>query len=79
LSAIQTNESRNRRINDRFENIHEGKKLLRTSEYETHTFTSVMMLHKKTGQSVMVSGEGLLAHDLQTEAYMLLCRKVLGE
>jgi len=77
FTSIQTNESRNTRINERFESLHEGKKLLKPSEYETHTFTSVMMVHKKSGQSVMVSGEGLAAFNLQTEAYMLLCKKVL--
>jgi hypothetical protein len=79
LESIQTTESRNRRATDSYANAPDNKKMLRPSEYETHTFTSVMVVHKKSGQSVMVSGDGLLAHDLQTEAYVLLCKKVMGE
>jgi hypothetical protein len=79
LSSVQTTPARNARVSAHYESVREGKKTLKTGEYAIHTFTSVMAVHKKTGIATMVSAEGLAAFDLQTEAYVELCKKVLGE
>jgi len=79
LTAVQTNERQNANANAAYDATFSRKKLLASGEYETHTFTSVMLIHKKSRESVMVSGEGISAFSLTNEAHVMLSKKVLGE